>query len=88
MKRNVRTLHNRSGANRELVAAVIAEVHTGLRLPAHDTGAGRSTVRASRFAVRPARRGDVRQCLVFVVEDRVGDVDVHGLFPLSRLYAD
>lgn len=73
---NVAALHDRAGADGELVAAVIAEEHPGLRLACHPRNMERTTVRAARLAV-PARSLDVSLSLGSVVKDRVGDVDVH-----------
>jgi hypothetical protein len=79
VQRNVRTLHDSASADGELVAAVIAEEHTGLGLARHAADANRTTVRADRLAIGPARSFDMGQCLGFVVEDRIGDI--HGGFP-------
>ena len=77
MQRNVAALHDGAGANRELVAAIVAKEHTGLRLAAHAGDVDGATVRAHRLAI-PARGFDVGLRLGFVVEDRVGDINVHA----------
>ena len=77
MQRNMAALHDGAGADSELAAAVIAEEHTGLRFTAHLADGERTTVRAGRFAA-PTLGFDVRGCLGFVMEDRVGDVDIHA----------
>ena len=77
VKRNVRALHDGASANGELVTAIVAKEHTGLRLAAHLTDGKRTTVRASGFTA-PTLRFNVRSGLGFVVEDGVGDVHVHA----------
>ena len=80
----MRAFHDRASAAGELVAAIVAEKHTGLRLAAHAAHMVRATVRAGH-AVRPARGFDMRQRLGFVVKDWSGDVDVHGFEPCEAL---
>lgn len=77
-------LHDRSGADGELVAAVVAKEHTGLSLAAHAAGTSRTAVRADRLTVRPARQKNVALGGFLIVEDRIGDVDVHGRFSLCE----
>src|SRR5262249_46393565 len=48
VKRDMRTLENRPGANRELVSAVIAKEHAGLGLAAHLRDVIRAAMRAGR----------------------------------------
>lgn len=82
VQRNVRSLHDRAGANGELVAAIIAEEIDGLRLALEPSDAERAAMRAGRFTA-PTRRFAMCLSGFFVVEDRVGDVDGHGgCFPL------
>lgn len=81
---NVRALHDAAGADGELVAAIVAEEHASLRIAFHLADAIRATVRAGR-TVRPTRGFQMRQRLRFVVKDGVGDIDVHGFFPVEAL---
>ena len=81
VQRDVRTLHHRAGSDGELVAAIVAEEHASLGLAAHAADVGRATMRAVRLFIRPARQEDVALGGFLVVEDRIGDVDVHGGLP-------
>ena len=76
MQRNVTALHDRASANREFVAAVVAQEHTALRLAFHAADAERTTMLTGRLAI-PARSFDMGEC-VFVVEDRISDVRSHA----------
>ena len=69
-----------ASAHGELIAAVIAEEHTSLRLAFHAADANRTTVRAEH-AVNPTRGFKVRKSLGFVVKNGVGDIDIHGGLP-------
>jgi hypothetical protein len=72
----VTALHHRSGSASELVATVIAKPITGLRLATHEGDIAAATMRTID-TIGPARFQDVLAGLVFVMEDGVGDVDVH-----------
>ena len=50
-------------------------------LAAHAMHLVRTTVRAGNVTI-PARGFQVRQHLGFVVKDGIGDIDIHGGFPL------
>ena len=58
MKRNVAALHDRAGANGELIAARVAQEHSGLGLAFHATDVVSATVGASDF-YGPTRRFDM-----------------------------
>jgi hypothetical protein len=70
------SLENRSGANREFLAAIVAQEHSGLGIARHAMDVHRTAERAMN-AARPAIGFDVGRGLGFVVEDRIGQVDVH-----------
>ena len=82
VERHMATLHDGAGADGELVAAVAAEPVTGLGLAAHLHGVRAATMGAERLAVRPAGAEDMLFGLGFIMEDRIGDADVHGGFLL------
>jgi len=90
MQRNVRALHHRASAARELVAAVVAQEHAGLRLPAHAANGERSAMRASNGAIRPARGLDMLAGGVFVMEAGFGKANHWNLLwfePYPSRYA-
>ena len=72
----MRAFHDRAGAAGELVTAVAAQEHSGLRLAAHAHDVGRATMRAVE-AISPARGFDMLAGCVLVIEDFGGQV--HGL---------
>lgn len=67
MQRNVRTLHNGSGAAGELAPAIVAEKHAGLLALFHAAHDERSAEWAGD-AIRPARGFDMLAGGVFVVK--------------------
>src|SRR5690349_3059150 len=59
VERHMATLHDRSSADGELVAAIAAEPITGLGLTAHDHAIGAAAMRTDRLSIGPARAEDV-----------------------------
>ena len=78
MQRHVTTLHYRSCADGELLAADIAEEHASLGLSTHAGDARALAEGTYGLPIRPARSLDVSNRFGFVMEDGVGDV--HGGF--------
>jgi hypothetical protein len=78
MQRHVTTLHYRSGAASELLAADIAEEHARLSFAAHTSDARALAERAHGFPIRPTRCFDVSNRFGFVMEDGVCNIHVHG----------
>src|SRR5436190_16476234 len=80
MERDMRTLENRSGANRELNAAIVAEKHPGLRLAGHAMDVEQAAKRAVDL-IRPAISLHVRRSLGFIVKNWISEVDGHAKGP-------
>lgn len=69
VERNVRTLHHSASAASELVPAVVAQKHSGLRFTGHAMNIERTAQRAVHF-VRPAGRFDVGASGILIREAR------------------
>src|SRR5437868_2199054 len=83
----MRALHNRSGAHGELVAASAAQPVTGLSFALHLHFVRGAAMWQDRLTIRPTTIEDMLQGFLFIVEDWVGDVDVHEIAPCSEPYA-
>src|SRR5579883_2604847 len=82
VQRNVRPLENGSGSDRELVAAVVAKPHAGLRLAGHLVDV-EGPAKWAISAIRPAVGLHVRGSLFFSSEDRVCEIAGHRRRPLT-----
>jgi hypothetical protein len=77
VERDMRPLHNGPGAARELVAAIVALEHPGLRLACHPMNRKRAAMRTNNVAIRPSRTLDMSDCGVLAMEMLGGKVG-HG----------
>lgn len=73
VQRDVRAFHDRASAAGELVAAIVAQEHSGLCLAFHAADVDRSAMRAGH-TIGPARGFDMRSGGVFVMEAVCGKV--------------
>ena len=78
MQRDMAALENRPSANRELVPAIVAQEHSGLRPATHLVNVEGAAMWAIGLAIRPAIGLHVGRGLGFVVKDRVSEVACHG----------
>jgi hypothetical protein len=88
MERDMRAAENSFAADRELVAAIVAQKHTSLGFAAHAMDVD-GTAKRAVHAVRPAIGFHMGRGLGFIVKNRVGEVDIHSgtpvLPPLSHI---
>src|SRR2546427_11888974 len=82
MQRDMRPLEYGLGPHRELVAAFVAQEHSGRGLARHAMDVARATVGAVD-TLRPAVGFHVGRGLGLIVKDRVGELDGHGGKSLS-----
>src|ERR1700724_108104 len=77
------SLEDRAGANRELVAAIVAKEHASLSFARHLMNVQRAAMRAIR-TIRPTVGFHMGSGLGFVGKDRVGEVACRGEISYDR----